>query len=246
MADEFDWGPLGEAWWRENGEAARASELQIKYACARHQGATMVKAATLAGYSGTGDQLRSAGSRAEGTTAVDSLLTLAAAAESGVASDTVTDVEIDRKLAKLIRNPDGAISLKAIEAHDKRIAARKQRGEDPTDDGFSDWRQCRDWLLSMGASSFMLGYRHMKGALGHPGNFPLLLDVRNMALGEPHGPQVWEWACQGLSVDMKNDLDIKLASKDYQLAARQKIWAERGIKIGANGQPELLPGGLIV
>ena len=45
------------------------------------------------------------------------LLTLAAAAESPGDADTATAAEIDRKLTKLIRSPDGGISLKAIEAH---------------------------------------------------------------------------------------------------------------------------------
>jgi hypothetical protein len=126
----FDWGALGEAWWRENGAACRATETQIKYACSRHQGANKSKSATLAGYRGSPEALRSAGVRAEGSKGVEELMILAAASEGGGDADgPATDQEIDRKLTKLIRSPDGAISLKAIEARDKREAARRQHGE---------------------------------------------------------------------------------------------------------------------
>jgi hypothetical protein len=124
---QFDWGALGEAWWRENGAACRATEQQIRFACARHQGANKSRAATLAGYSGGAEALRSAGVRAEGTKAVEDLLTLAAVSEGGGDADgPATDAEIDRKLTKLIRSPDGAISLKAIEARDRRVGAAAQ------------------------------------------------------------------------------------------------------------------------
>ena len=96
----FEWGVLTESWWRENGAACRASELQIRFACARHLGANKAKSAALAGYSGGPEALRSAGVRAEGTKAVEDLLTLAAAAESPGDADTATATEIDRKLTK--------------------------------------------------------------------------------------------------------------------------------------------------
>jgi hypothetical protein len=109
----FQWGELGEKWWRDSGASCRATETQIKYACSRHQGANKSKAATLAGYSGDAEALRSAGVRAEGTKAVDDLLTLAAAAEDGGSKDgPATAKEIDLKLTKLVRSPDGALSLK--------------------------------------------------------------------------------------------------------------------------------------
>jgi hypothetical protein len=147
MTDEtFAWGALGEAWWRENGAACRATEQQIKFACARHQGANKAKAAALAGYSGDADALRTAGVRAANTKAVLDLLTLANAEDADTEADGATDAEIERKLTKLIRSPDGALALKAIEAREKLAAHRRQRGETPDDDGFSDWRMTRDLL----------------------------------------------------------------------------------------------------
>jgi hypothetical protein len=122
----FEWGSLGESWWRENGAACRATETQIKYACSRHQGANKSRSATLAGYSGSPEALRSTGVRAEGSKGVEDLLVLAAASEGGDIDGPATDAEIDRKLTKLIRSPDGAISLKAIEARDKRLAVAQR------------------------------------------------------------------------------------------------------------------------
>jgi hypothetical protein len=125
---QFQWGELGEKWWCENGAACRCTEHQIKYAASRHQGANKSKAATLAGYSGSPEALRSAGVRADGTKGVEDLLTLAGAAEDGGSKDgPATPAEIDRKLTKLIRSPDGAISLKAIEAMERREERRRQR-----------------------------------------------------------------------------------------------------------------------
>jgi hypothetical protein len=77
MADgngAFDWGSLGEARWRELGESAGASELQIKFAAARFGGATATGAARLAGYSGDKDSLRRAGYAAGRSTAVATFL----------------------------------------------------------------------------------------------------------------------------------------------------------------------------
>jgi hypothetical protein len=135
----FEWGELTEKWWRENGAACRCTETQIKYSCARHQGANKSKAATLAGYSGGPEALRSAGVRAEGTKGVDDLLTLAAAAEDGGLKDGLaTPAEVDRKLAKLIRSPDGGISLKAIEVAERREERRRDRGRSSDDADLSD------------------------------------------------------------------------------------------------------------
>lgn len=127
MADEFDWGALGSDWWAENGEACHASEQQIRFACARHHGANRFKAATVAGYSGDPDALRSAGSRADDSKAVSDLLILAATAESGLTDSPVTDAEVEKKISRLIRSPDGTLALKAIEARDRRIAAKAAR-----------------------------------------------------------------------------------------------------------------------
>jgi hypothetical protein len=120
----FDWSPLGEQRWRELGEAAGCSELQIRFSCARFQGASQTRAAVLAGYEGTGDALRRAGYAAYRSNGVQNLLELAAV--DAPEDARISDREIDAKIARLCRSQDSNISLKAIEAHQKREAARKE------------------------------------------------------------------------------------------------------------------------
>lgn len=143
--EQFSWGELGEKWWRESGAACHATEQQIRFACSRHQGANKSKAAALARYKGTPEALRSQGVRAEGTRAIQDLMTLAAAAESGGDEGAATATEIDRKLTKLIRSPDGALSLKAIEAHARREEQRRQRGSSPTEEETTE-QAARDFM----------------------------------------------------------------------------------------------------
>lgn len=222
---QFEWGALGETWWRENGAACRATETQIKFACARHLGANKAKSATLAGYKGRPEALRSAGVRAEGTTAVEQLLTLAAAAESGGDEGTATAAEIDRKLTKLIRSPDGGISLKAIEAHQRREEQRRQRGETPEDDGFGTWRLERDFLtLPNGASAYLM----LIG--GNIANLCLLHDTHHVVMQEEHGPELWQRFYYRLNDSARADLDRHLADPGWQADARRTIWGELGRK----------------
>jgi hypothetical protein len=222
---EFSWGDLGEAWWRSNGEACRATEQQIRFACARHQNCNKSKAAAPAGYSGDSDALRSAGVRADGTTAVKDLLVLAAAAEGGGEESTATAAEIDRKLTKLIRSPDGGISLKAIEAHAKREDQRRQRGEMPENDGFSEWRMARDFITlpSNGATAFVL-------LVDGVGNLPLLHDLHVKLMQEPFGPELWQRFYARLNESGRARLDKHLADPGYQLDARKQIWGEIGMQ----------------
>lgn len=220
----FEWGVLTESWWRENGAACRASELQIRFACARHLGANKAKSAALAGYSGGPEALRSAGVRAEGTKAVEDLLTLAAAAESPGDADTATATEIDRKLTKLIRSPDGALSLKAIEARDKRNEHLRARGETPADDGFSDWRSERDYLtVPNGGCAYLV----LKG--GQLDGLTLLHDTYAVVMREPLGPELWSRFYALLNDDSRARLDRHLADPGYQLDVRRKIWGEIGM-----------------
>jgi hypothetical protein len=221
----FEWGPLGEPWWRENGEACRATEQQIKFACSRHQGANKSKSAALAGYSGNAEALRSAGVRAASTKAVEDLLVLAEVAEGGGEESTATAAEIDRKLTKLIRSPDGAISLKAIEAHAKREDQRRQRGEHPSDDGCSEWRMARDFITlpSNGATAFVL-------LVDGVGNLPLLHDLHVKLMQEPFGPELWQRLYARLNESGREWLDKHLADPGYQLDARKQIWGEIGMQ----------------
>src|SRR5262249_17306445 len=125
---EFSWAPLGEDRWRELSQSAGASENQLRFAVARFCGAAQTGAARLAGYSGDNDSLRRAGYAAARSTAVANLLELAAV--NAPVDAKITPKEIDAKLAKLVRSPDAAVSLKAMELHAKREAALKAQHSD--------------------------------------------------------------------------------------------------------------------
>jgi hypothetical protein len=121
--DDF-WKPFPETKWREFAEAAKASELQLKFSVARFNGASATGAAKLAGYSGAGPELRRAGYSALRSTAVQNLLELAAI--NAPQDAKISDKEIDAKISKLIRSPDSTVSLKAMEVHQRREAVRKE------------------------------------------------------------------------------------------------------------------------
>jgi hypothetical protein len=228
MTNETIWGDLGEFWWRDNGEACKASEQQIRFAAARHSGATRVQAARLANYSGDAQALRSTGSRVDDTDTVQNLLTLAAAAAAGLKTvDAVTVQEAKDKVGKLVRSPDPTIALKAADLLIKLEQSEKQRGAAPEDDGLFDWRTARDFLvMENGASQFMLFYKAVGRDLGWPGNYPLLHDVWHLAQGEPFGQQIWDWCCQNCSDASRADLERKLGDSTYQADMRRQIWGE--------------------
>jgi hypothetical protein len=225
MTDQFDWGSLGQSWWEETGEECRASPQQIRFACARHQGSTRSRAAALANYSGDADALRSAGSRADDSKAVQDLLTLASAAEAGTTDNPVTIHEAKIKVGKLVRSIDPTIALKASELFVKLEVAEKSRGESPSDDGFEDWRAERDCLIaSNGGSAYLL---LTGGRLDH---LRLLHDTYFTVMREEHGPELWARFYAALNDSARESLDRFLADPSYQVTARLKIWAEIGRK----------------
>jgi hypothetical protein len=233
-SDDF-YKPFGEAKWREFQETVQASDLQLKFAVARFNGATAAAAAKIAGYAGDHDAIRRAGYQAVRSAAVVALLDLAAV--HAPAENALTEVEVDTRLARLVRSPDPLIMLKATELYDKRKARAKEAGETPDDDGFSDWRLCRDFLcVENGASQFMLYYHGARKDLGHPANYPMLHDVHSLAQTEEFGKAIWDWAIRDLSEVMKANLYGKLADPTYQIEARKKLWAEIGVRLDDSGK----------
>jgi hypothetical protein len=145
--DDF-YGKLGQQWWEQTGEECKATAQQVKFAAARFNGCTRAKAAALAGYKGDDQALRSAGSRVDDTDTVQNLLTLANAAAAGLPDvDPVTAAEAKLKVGQLVRSRDATIALKATELFMKLENTEKARGEGPEDDGLSDWRVMRDFLV---------------------------------------------------------------------------------------------------
>jgi hypothetical protein len=234
ITDEELFKPLGEARWRELAEATGASELQLRFAAARFGGANATAAAKIAKYRGDAESIRRAGYSALRSSAVQNLLELASV--HAPADPRISQREVIAKISKLCRSSDPLVALKAVAALADYEKAEKAAGAAPEDDGFSEWRICRDFLMvPNGATQWMLWCRAYNGDLGWPGNYPLLLDVHALMKGEVFGQQVWDWACGAMSEESRKDLEIKLADKNWQIEARRKVWAEIGIKLESNG-----------
>jgi hypothetical protein len=112
---EFDWSPLGSAFWEEAQKTTGASDMQVRFACCRHRGMTAVGSAKAAGYSGDADSIRQAGSRAAKSTAVMNLLALAQAEQAGGDDGTVSPAEARRILSRLARGSDPSVRIRAVE-----------------------------------------------------------------------------------------------------------------------------------
>jgi hypothetical protein len=135
-----------------------------------------------------------------------------------------TAKEIDLKLTKLVRSPDGALSLKAIEVMERRERERRQRGEAPENDGLSTWRSERDFLtLTNGASAYLL----LNGGIN---NLHLLHDTHHVVMNEEFGPEIWARFYERLSDGMRAHLDKLMADPGWQLDVRHEIWGEIGKK----------------
>jgi hypothetical protein len=138
----IEWVSLGEERWRELGQATGCSELQLRFAVLRFGGMSAGAAAKLSGYAGTNKSWRRVGYDAVRSTAVQNLLELAAV--NAPEDARISDKEIDARIAKLVRSPDPNVSLKAVEAHAKRQAQRREleasRDRDEVDPNVAiDW-----------------------------------------------------------------------------------------------------------
>ena len=92
----------------------KPSEMQLRFAVGRHDGLTAVDAARRAGYSGDGEQIRGAGSRALKSTSVQELLAYAFA-ETGTGDDgVIKGPEARRILSRIGRTGDNSARIKAL------------------------------------------------------------------------------------------------------------------------------------
>src|SRR5262245_60695266 len=117
---DFDWAPLGEQKARELGALVGASEMHLRFAIARHRGATMKAAALAACHRPNAETIRQPASRVAQTKAVRSLLALlsgeAGKEETKSADpDVVDSVEARQILSDLARNADPSIRVRAVE-----------------------------------------------------------------------------------------------------------------------------------
>jgi hypothetical protein len=113
--DHINFGELGRDWWFSNGQTVQATTQQIIFSCCRHNGMNMTASAKAAQYSGDETTIRQAGHRAAHSTAVCSLLSLAAA-ETGYGPDGNVDMAEARQiLSRLCRNAEPLTRIRAIE-----------------------------------------------------------------------------------------------------------------------------------
>jgi hypothetical protein len=124
--DHINFGELGRDWWFENGQTVQATEQQIVFSACRHNGMNMTASAKASRYSGDETTIRQAGHRAAHSTAVCSLLSLAAA-ETGRGPDgNVTMTEARQILSRLARNAEPLTRIRAIETIAKIESAERE------------------------------------------------------------------------------------------------------------------------
>jgi hypothetical protein len=121
---DFDWSPLGSAFWVEAQKTTGASDQQTRFACCRYRDMSATGSARSSGYVGEGVTLRQAGSRAAKSTAVMQLLALASA-EGGGSDGTVDAAEAKQILSRLARGSDPSVRIRALEALSKMDEAAK-------------------------------------------------------------------------------------------------------------------------
>lgn len=190
------------------GEAAGCSKLQLKFGVARFQGASQTAAARAAGYQGNDDALRRAGYAACRSTGVQNLLELAAV--NAPATAAITDTEINAKIAKLVRSSDSNVSLKAMDLHAKRQAAKAAELAAKEDDGDVDPDQADADLIcaipvgGIGAA-ICLGLHYNRG-VGRIAHFTFLKEVAPLVSRKfPENWQRWRARCDNPT--LKDELD---------------------------------------
>jgi hypothetical protein len=239
----FDWGKLGEQFWRDLGATCKASDLQIRFACSAHAGATATGAARLAGYGGGVDAIRQSGYKAIRTTAVVNMLALAAAEDRGAAPKYADKAKRTEALSDMVVSPDPMLRIRAIEALNKMDDRDAELGRAISDDGFSEWRLVRDYLQMKNGGPAIL---HLwvgvdRGLI----SLPLLHDVHAAVMRDDLG--LWDRLVGCMSLSNKITLNQCLENPEWQLEARVKLWREIGIEIetqadGINGAGISAPG----
>lgn len=221
QADEFSWGALGEEWWRTTGAECRASEQQIRFACARHAGATATGAAKLAGYEAAGGGIRQAGHRAARSTAVLNMLALAEAEDKPTSPKLLDKPARIAHLSEIAnKSPDPTLKIRAIEALNKMDERDTELGKATDQDGFAEWRYVRELLQTPGGGVAVVSMWTANGqALA---NMPLLHDVRRITMAE--NPNYWDQAVARIETPGRIRLQKLLANPKWQLEAVARSW----------------------
>jgi len=224
--DQFDWGPLGEEYWRDLQAKTKASDEQTMFACCKHQGATNVGAARLAGYAGDDDTLRQAGYRAFKSNKVQAILAIAETEDTNAPiAGVMSKADRALRLSQLSKSPDPTLSIRAIESLNKMDAPDVM----PEDDGLAEDRAIRDLLQVPGGAAAAVCL-HM-GTNAAISRISLLHDVHKACMGDPVARVVWEMAMRKSSPGMQEDLRALLAMPGWQWPIRVQLFREIGIEL---------------
>jgi hypothetical protein len=209
----FDWSPLGEPWWRDAvaGCKHKPSEMQLRFAVGRRDGLTATDAARRAGYTGAGERLRQAGSRADKSTAVKELLAFAYL-ETGIGPDgTVKAAESKRIVSRIARTGNNSERLKACEFLDK--AEQRERELDPTA-GRTERDAIKDLLEHRHGVGFAaltyLGAIENHGRRVNLAGLPLFRECAPSIAAEY--PQLWEAIRNHLDQECRDEADAMAAA----------------------------------
>jgi hypothetical protein len=158
---------------------------------------------------------------------VKALLVRANIEARGEGEGLVDDAEIEREITKLIRSPDANSKIKGIELQTKRQDRKVELGRVPDNDGYFMDRVIRDYLQMQGGGPALV---HLWHGAGSPlSNLGLLIDVAAAVLREE--PALWHRLRNSYTATTRAWLDGKLADRDYQREAREKLWREIGVSI---------------
>jgi hypothetical protein len=118
MSLDFEWGQLGEEFWRRAAQACthKPSEAQLRTAVGLHAGLNQTEAARRAGYVGTNDKLRVMAHRAARSTSVNELLAYARAETGAGDNEIVGPKEARRILSRIARRGDHRSRISALES----------------------------------------------------------------------------------------------------------------------------------
>jgi hypothetical protein len=236
QAEVFDWGSLGEQYWRELGTQCKATELQIRFACARHRGADATASARLAGYRARGDALRQSAHKASHSTAVMSMLALVGAEDTATPDKVLDRSSRMQMLSDIARtNPDSTAKMRAVEALNKMDEQATKLGEAADNDGLSEDRLVRELLEMKGGGTACLAlWTNLDGYC--PSHLPLLHDVYAAVVRE-NNLEFWQRAVGRFSSMERVRLQRALDDPKYQLENRIKLWAEVGVEIETPDNP---------
>lgn len=226
MSEEFDWSPLGEAFWTEAAKTTGASDRQVKFACARHRGMTATGAARAAGYGGEAASIRQSGARTAKSDTIMNLLALAAAEAGGGDEGIVGTGEAKRILSRLARGSDPSVRIKALDSLHKLETIERDRRHGPDDDGLSVWRFARDLIAESNGHGGRAAAYFLADLMGPPRNWPLLHDLHTAVTRED--PAAWEGLAAIGNDGCRSDLRRFLADLSWQRDARRMLWREIG------------------